>query len=102
VARWNAGEIPILLGHPASAGHGLNLQFGGHIACWFGLNWSLELYNQFNARLPREGQISDVIIHHIVMKNSIEETVLTALENKETTEQELLAALKQDMKRRME
>lgn len=101
VARWNAGEIPILLGHPASAGHGLNLQFGGHIACWFGLNWSLELYNQFNARLPREGQIHDVIIHHIVMKDSIEETVLTALENKETTEQELLQALKQDMRRRV-
>jgi len=100
VERWNNGEIPLLLGHPASAGHGLNLQFGGHIACWFGLNWSLELYNQFNARLPREGQLNEVIIHHIVMKNSIEETVLNALERKEDTEQDLLKALKRDMKAR--
>jgi len=101
VERWNNGEIQLLLGHPASAGHGLNLQFGGHIACWFGLNWSLELYNQFNARLPREGQLNEVIIHHIVMKGSIEETVLNALERKETTEQDLLKALKRDIRMRI-
>ena len=101
VERWNHGEIQLLLGHPASAGHGLNLQFGGHIACWFGLNWSLELYNQFNARLPREGQLNEVIIHHIVMKNSIEETVLKALKDKENTEQDLLQALKRDIRRRI-
>lgn len=72
MADWNAGKIPLLLCHPASAGHGLNLQQGGHIIVWYGLPWSLELYQQANARLPRPGQKQSVIIHHLVCRDTYE------------------------------
>lgn len=86
VEKWNAGKIRILLAHPASAGHGLNLQFGGRIAVWYGLNWSLELYQQFNKRLHRKGQKGTVIIHQIVAPGTIDESVLSALSRKGATQ----------------
>jgi SNF2 family DNA or RNA helicase len=98
--RWNAGDIPMLLAHPASAGHGLNLQKGGNIIVWFGLNWSLELYQQFNARLYRQGQTKPVFIHHIVINNSIDQTVMKAVKDKHKTQSDLLNALKEDILRR--
>ncbi len=101
IKRWNAGEIPILLAHPASAGHGLNLQRGGNIIVWFGLTWSLELYQQFNARLHRQGQTKPVFIHHLIVQKSIEETVMASLKNKYKTQSELLNALKEDVLRRV-
>lgn len=94
---WNAREVEMLLVHPASAGHGLNLQHGGHVAVWFGLPWSLELYQQFNARLHRNGQKRKVFIHHIVAKDTIDETILEALERKDVTQSALLNALKRDI-----
>lgn len=94
ITRWNAGQIPMLLCHPASAGHGLNLQEGGHIAVWFGLNWSLELYQQANARLHRQGQEKSVIIHHIICQDTIDERVMDALNKKDTTQRSLLDSLK--------
>lgn len=98
IRAWNRGEIPMLLCHPASAGHGLNLQFGGHIIVWFGLNWSLELYQQANARLHRMGQERGVVIHHIAAKDTLDERVLAALEGKGATQQALLDALKSYLK----
>ncbi|MCR9236192.1 MAG: DEAD/DEAH box helicase [Alphaproteobacteria bacterium] len=97
IDRWNKGDIPLLLAHPASAGHGLNLQHGGNTIIWFGLNWSLELYQQFNARLHRQGQEKPVIIHHIAAHNTVDETVLAALARKDVTQRALLNALKQDI-----
>lgn len=94
ISRWNAGKIPMLLCHPASAGHGLNLQTGGHIAVWFGLTWNLELYAQANARLHRQGQEHSVIIHHIVCENTQDERVIRALQQKDVTQKSLLDALK--------
>ena len=94
ISRWNNGEIKMLLCQPASAGHGLNLQEGGHIIVWFGLNWSLELYQQANARLHRQGQEHPVIIHHIVAEKTIDERVMAVLHNKDATQQALLDALK--------
>ena len=94
IKRWNAGKIPILLAHPASAGHGLNLQAGGATIIWFGLNWSLELYQQFNARLHRQGQTRPVIVHHIVTADTVDETVVQALSGKHTTQKALIDALK--------
>lgn len=91
---WNAGKIPMLLAHPASAGHGLNLQSGGSLCVWFGLNWSLELYQQFNARLHRQGQSDAVRIIHIVSKDTIDERVLMVLNDKDATQASLLKALK--------
>ena len=102
VARWNRGEIPLLLAHPASAGHGLNLQHGGDTIVWFGLNWSLELYQQFNARLHRQGQKRPVIVHHLVARDTVDETVMTALAGKDVTQRALLNALKEDIGQRME
>ncbi|AZB66519.1 DEAD/DEAH box helicase [Staphylococcus pseudintermedius] len=92
--KWNAGKVKILLAHPASAGHGLNLQQGGHIIVWFGLTWSLELYQQANARLYRQGQQHTTIIHHIMTDNTIEQRVYKALQNKELTQDELMKAIK--------
>ncbi|CAM3776944.1 SNF2-related protein [Litorimonas haliclonae] len=100
IEKWNAGKIPLLLAHPASAGHGLNLQDGGNTLVWYGLNWSLELYQQFNKRLHRQGQTKPVIAHHIIIKDSVDETVMAALEAKNTTQKALLDALKKDVKRR--
>lgn len=97
IDRWNSGEIPLLLAHPASAGHGLNLQHGGHTVVWFGLNWSLELYQQFNARLYRQGQTRPVVVHHLVVRDTVDETVLAALDRKDVTQRALLNALKDDI-----
>lgn len=94
VLDWNAGKIPLMLIHPASAGHGLNLQKGGHILVWFGLNWSLELYLQTNTRLDRQGQEYVVLIHRLICKGTIEERVSNALTTKNKTQSELLSAIK--------
>lgn len=94
VDDWNAGRIPMLLCHPASCGHGLNLQQGGHIIVWFGLTWSLELYQQANARLPRPGQKESVIVMHLICRDTVEEKVLAALREKDTSQGALLNALK--------
>lgn len=94
IDAWNKGEIPMLLAHPASAGHGLNLQKGGALCVWFGLNWSLELYQQFNARLHRQGQTHPVRIVHIVGKDTIDERVLRVLQDKDATQSALLNSLK--------
>lgn len=96
IARWNRGDIKLLLAHPASAGHGLNLQEGGSLCVWFGLNWSLELYQQFNARLHRQGQTKPVCIVHIVADGCIDERVLQVLSDKEAVQSQLLYALKPD------
>jgi len=93
ISRWNRGEIPILLCHPASAGHGLNLQEGGHIVVWFGLPWSLELYQQANARLHRMGQTQSVIVEHLICEDTIDQRVIEALERKDSTQEALLNAL---------
>ena len=94
IDRWNRGEIKMLLAHPASAGHGLNLQDGGSLIVWFGLTWSLEYYQQFNARLHRQGQTKPVRVLHIVSKKTIDERVLTVLSSKDATQKQLLFALK--------
>ena len=94
IAAWNEQKIPLLLAHPASAGHGLNLQAGGHIIVWFGLPWSLELYEQANARLYRQGQKESVIIHHLVAEGTADERVMESLQGKHDVQQELMAALK--------
>ena len=95
IADWNAGRIPVALIHPASAGHGLNLQDGGNTLVWFGLTWSLELYQQTNARLWRQGQrASTVVIHHIVTAGTIDEQILKALEGKDRTQTALIDAVK--------
>ncbi|HFZ6496431.1 TPA: SNF2-related protein [Streptococcus agalactiae] len=94
VDKWNSGKIPMLLCHPQSAGHGLNLQKGGHIIVWFGLTWSLEYYQQANARLDRQGQTEPVIVHHIVAENTVDEKVLRILQGKEKNQNALFEAVK--------
>ncbi|OED34460.1 hypothetical protein AB832_07530 [Flavobacteriaceae bacterium (ex Bugula neritina AB1)] len=94
VEEWNNGEIKVLLAHPASAGYGLNLQKGGSIIVWYGLTWNLEHYEQFNARLHRQGQTKPVRICHIMIKDSVEEKVLYALEKKYKTHRELMEYLR--------
>ena len=95
IQDWNAGRIPVAVIHPASAGHGLNLQAGGSTLAWFGLTWSLELYQQTNARLWRQGQQADtVIIHHIIAQGTIDEQILQALEDKDRTQAALIHAVK--------
>ena len=94
VARWNNNEIKLLLAHPASAGHGLNLQKGGSLIVWFGLTWSLELYQQFNARLHRQGQTKPCRVVHIVASQTIDEKVLNVLSDKNAVQNNLLTALK--------
>lgn len=94
IEDWNKGEIQVGLIHPASAGHGLNLQQGGCTLIWFGLTWSLELYQQTNARLYRQGQNQTVVIHHIITKNTIDEEVMKALKRKERTQETLMSAVK--------
>lgn len=94
IKDWNAGMIPLLLAQPASMGHGLNLQAGGHIIVWYGLNWSLELYQQANARLFRQGQQHGVIIHRLIAKNTVDEDVIKRLESKDATQQSLMQSLK--------
>ena len=94
IEDWNKGEIQVGLIHPASAGHGLNLQQGGCTLIWFGLTWSLELYQQTNARLYRQGQNQTVVIHHIITKDTIDEDVMKALKRKERTQEALMSAVK--------
>lgn len=95
ITDWNAGDIPVALIHPASAGHGLNLQAGGNTLVWFGLTWSLELYQQTNARLWRQGQTAGtVIIHHIITEDTIDERIMDALERKDKTQSALIDAVK--------
>ena len=91
---WNAGQVPIALIHPMSAGHGLNIQSGGHILIWFGLTWSLEFYQQTNARLWRQGQRNIVTIHHILTKDTVDGDVLAALASKNVTQAKLIEAVK--------
>lgn len=94
---WNAGNIPVAIAHPASVGHGLNLQQGGHILIWFGLNWSLELYQQANERLNRPGQTSVCRIYHILLKGTYDERVLQSLQRKEKGQTAALDALKYEI-----
>lgn len=92
--KWNGGEIPVAVIHPASAGHGLNLQAGGSTLIWFGLTWSLELYQQMNARLWRQGQKETVVIHHLIAKGTLDERVMEALEKKDCGQSALVDAVK--------
>lgn len=94
IKDWNNGDIPVAVIHPASAGHGLNIQFGGSTIIWFGLTWSLELYQQTNARLWRQGQKSTVVIHHIIAKDTIDEDVMKALRKKEKIQSVLIDSVK--------
>lgn len=91
---WNAGKIDILLTHPASTGYGLNLQEGGHHVVWFGLNWSLELYQQANKRLHRQGQRFPVIIHHLICEGTRDEDLQAALQEKDKAQEYVLKSLK--------
>lgn len=98
IRKWNAGEIPVALIHPASAGHGLNLQSGGNTLVWFGLTWSLELYQQTVARLWRQGQQSEtVVVQHVITKGTIDERIMKALSEKDTTQAALIDAVKADL-----
>ncbi len=98
ISDWNSGKIPVALIHPASAGHGLNLQSGGSTLVWFGLTWSLELYQQTNARLWRQGQTADtVVIQHIIAKGTIDEQIMKALKTKDTTQAALITAVKAEV-----
>lgn len=96
---WNNRQIDILLAHPASAAYGLNLQQGGNHVIWFGLNWSLELYQQANKRLHRQGQTEKVIIHHLTVTGGVDEDVVAALEDKTSTQDQLMSALKARIER---
>lgn len=91
---WNAGKVQLMLAHPASAGHGINLQAGGNIIVWYGLTWSLELYQQFNARLYRQGQKQRTIIHHIVASKTEDENVVKALKSKDKAQNNLMNSIK--------
>lgn len=98
ISEWNSGKIPVALIHPASAGHGLNLQNGGSTLVWFGLTWSLELYQQTNARLWRQGQTADtVVIQHIIANGTIDEQIMKALKTKDTTQAALITAVKAEV-----
>ena len=94
VDAWNSRQVDILLAHPASCAHGLNLQQGGNQVIWFGLNWSLELYQQANKRLHRQGQTERVIVHHLIVEGGMDEDVMAALEDKRITQDSLLRALR--------
>ena len=100
IDAWNRKEIPVALAHPASVGHGLNLQEGGHIIIWFGLTWSLELYQQANERLNRPGQTHVCRIYHLVLKGTHDERVLAALERKDTSQRALIDALRATLEER--
>lgn len=94
IEDWNAGKIQVMLAHPASAGHGLNLQAGGSIIVWYGQTWSLELYQQFNARLYRQGQQNGVVIHHLIMNGTHDEDVVKALKAKDRKQNALMESIK--------
>lgn len=97
VEKWNNGEISELFVHPASSGHGLNLQDGGHNVVWFGLTWSLELYEQLNARVARQGQKNPCVIHHLIMQGSMDEIVMKALKTKDKTQKSIINAIRQKL-----
>lgn len=97
IADWNAGKIKVLVAHPASVGHGLNLQKGGHTLIWFGNTWSLELYMQFNARLYRQGQTCPVTVHHILATGTVDEKIIKALGGKKQTQDGLMQSIKELM-----
>jgi len=99
IKDWNDQKISVLLAHPASAGHGLNLQAGGNTIIWFGLTWSLELYQQANARLHRQGQTKPVIVHHLVASGTMDEDVLKSIEGKATGQNALMDAVKARIKK---
>ena len=94
IKQWNKGMIDLALIHPASAGHGLNLQSGGSTLVWFSLTWSLELYQQTNSRLYRQGQKDTVVIHHLITKNTIDEDIIKSLKRKDKTQEALMKAVK--------
>lgn len=94
IQDWNEGKIQIMLAHPASAGHGLNLQYGGSIIIWFSVNWSLELYQQFNSRIYRQGQQEHVIIHHLIAEHTHDEDVMKAIKSKDKKQETLIQAVK--------
>jgi hypothetical protein len=95
ITDWNAGAIPVLLAHPASVGYGLNLQAGGHVIVWYSLPWSLELYQQANARLHRQGQREVVVVNHLIAEGTVDEQVIKSLRNKDVGQSALMAALKE-------
>lgn len=97
IAEWNAGRIRVLVAHPAGAGHGLNIQKGGHTLVWFGNTWSLELYMQFNARLHRQGQTHPVTVHHILATGTVDERIIRALDGKKRTQDGLMQSIKELM-----
>ena len=99
IEAWNAGEVPVLLAHPMSAGHGLNLQGAGHAVIWYSLTWSLEIYEQFIRRLWRQGQKNHIMVHHIIAKDTIDEAILQAVRKKDKTQQSLLNAVKDYVQR---
>ena len=96
IKAWNRGEIPLLLCHPASLSHGVNLQDGGHLILWYGLTWSLEQYLQFNGRLYRQGQRESVVVNHFIVEDSIDEKVYTAIEEKNMNQKALLDYLRKE------
>ena len=93
IDRWNMGELKMLLAHPVSAGHGLNLQAGGHRVIWFGIPWSFELWQQFNARLYRQGQRRPVIVNRIVVRDTIEEDIIKSIDCKKTSRNAVINAI---------
>ena len=97
IRDWNNGKIPVAIAHPASTGHGLNLQYGGSAVVWYGLTWSLELYQQANARLYRQGQKDTVVVQHIVTKGTIDERVMKALKEKDIGQAALIDAVKAEI-----
>jgi SNF2 family DNA or RNA helicase len=99
MADWNSGKIPLLLAHPASTAYGLNLQSGGHLIVWYGLTWSLEYYQQANARLYRQGQEKPVIIHHLVAKGTMDEAVMAAIKKKALGQDALMEAVKAEIRK---
>ena len=96
VDDWNAGKVPVLLAHPTSVAHGLNLQAGGNAVCWFSLTWNLEEFDQFNARVYRQGQTKPVTFHYIIANDTIDDNVLNALRAKDRTQKALMQSLKKD------
>ena len=94
IEAWNRGEIPVALAHPASIGHGLNLQDGGHIIVWYGLTWSLELYQQANERLNRPGQKNVCRVYHLILKGTHDSRVLDSLKNKDQGQAAAIEALR--------
>ena len=99
IDEWNAGKIRVLLAHPASVGYGLNLQAGGHTIVWYSMPWSLELYQQANARLHRQGQTKPVIVHHLIAAGTADEQVIRSLKKKDLGQSALMQALKERAER---